>query len=127
MKHVTNKILCITAIVFLLGGCASSHSLRENAPTLQQKSLHNAKNVSVCIGEKWEKISGFNTHLSMMITKRGYSLEVRGEGGTVGTIVVADINDLSSGGSETLLYSYPYIFQPVSKKFPEAVISCQND
>ena len=113
-------------VVVLLSGCASSHSLRENAPTLQQKSAHSAKDVSICLGEKWEKLSGYNTHLSMMITKGGYSLEVRGETGTVGTIVVADINDIPSGGSETLLYSYPYIFQPVSKKFPEAVVNCQN-
>lgn len=127
MKRLTNKTWYIITIVFLLGGCASSASLRENAPTLQQKSLHSAKDVAVCIGEKWEKMQGYNAHVSMMIIKSGYSVELRGEGGTVGTIVVADISDAPSGGSMTSLYSYPYVFQPVQKRFPDAVISCQNE
>lgn len=122
-----SKFIQITVMALFVGGCASSASLREQAPTHQQKSLLNAKVVAACVGEKWEKMQGYNAHVTMMILKNGYAVELRGESGTVGTIFVADIIDTSSGGSETSVYSYPHIFNPTPKRFPDAVISCQTN
>lgn len=122
-----SKFLHVTVIALLVGGCASSASLREQAPTLQQKSLLSAKAVAVCVGEKWEKMQGYNAHVSMMMLKNGYAVELRGETGTVGTIFVADITETTSGGSETSVYAYPHIFNPTPKRFPDAVISCQTN
>ena len=121
------KLLPIITVAIFLGGCASSASLRENAPTLRQKSLLSAKDVAVCVGEKWGKMQGYNAHASMMILKNGYAVELRGETGTVGTIFVADITDTPTGGSETSVYSYSHIFNPTPKRFPDAVISCQTN
>lgn len=120
------KVYLCVAITFLLGGCASSSNLREQAPTLQLTSSNTAKDVALCLSEKWEKLLGYNTHLSVLPRRNGSSLEIRGEFGTVGTIIVADISDSVGGGSETSVYTYPYIFQPVPKKLPEAAVSCQG-
>ena len=67
-----------TPIAFLLSvalvGCATPNDLRQKAPDLQLNSAKSAKDVAICITDKWEASPVGSAPVTMRETKTGYTV-----------------------------------------------------
>lgn len=116
-----NNVLYLIAVALTLGGCATPNELRQNGPTLELKSLHDAKHVAVCIADKWENsLPLLGTQpINMRIKNNGYSVAH----GNEETVHLVDINESPTGGSFTLYYKHR---SSLIDNWTPAVISCQK-
>ncbi|QWD91628.1 hypothetical protein [Polynucleobacter sp. MWH-Braz-FAM2G] len=114
------KVLAAISILFALVGCATPAELRSQKPLLDLKSTKPAKDVAICIADKWEGLGGFGGALTvnMRVTTSGYvvSLPLNGQTG-----MLVDI-DNDGTGSTTKYYKGLVLLE---QKLVQAIKDCQ--
>ena len=108
-----------TPIAFLLSvalvGCATPNDLRQKAPDLQLNSAKSAKDVAMCIADKWEN-ADYAIPVSMRETSTGYTLLTYHQGNTP---YMCDIKNVGSGSQTSFYYTL------IASRPGEAVKDCQ--
>lgn len=118
----SNKITSLLVgfvITIMMSGCATPRTTRQQKPAAHYQSSKSAKDVAVCIANKWENLGLFGGTISihMRPISNGYTLSI----GEERTQMLLDIIDVV-GGSETTYYKNFVIGEA---SFDEAVKSCQ--
>lgn len=96
------KMRLVLVMTLVVAGCATPNELRQGKPELRLNSVKNAKNVAICIADKWENGGPFGpVPLSMRETQSGYMVSVMCE---TNTCMLADVASLPDNRSETVVY-----------------------
>lgn len=98
--------LALFSAIFLLVGCASTTGLKEDRPYATYQSKKNAKDVSGCVSDAWEKeFSSTMLSVNSRHTQTGYAISVISRGwGFNNAAWLLETQDLPSGGSTSNLY-----------------------
>jgi hypothetical protein len=93
----TKYFFIFCSVTALLLGCSTPGQMRQHVPDLELKSNRPAKDVAVCIADKWENGSalsffGGTYPISMRMTNDGYIVSIT----TYPTLFV-DVNDAPNG------------------------------
>ena len=107
MNKIIFKVLVVP--VFFLAGCATVKDLRNNRPDLDLTSVNKAKDVGICIADRFENETQNLGTMSARETSNGYSVVIIEQmPGLISSqkdaIVVVDITNTQSG-SHTLFFN----------------------
>jgi hypothetical protein len=96
------KLLFTLLVAIVLTGCATPSDRRSNPPDIDTSSKKSAKDVALCISEKWESTKPFmafsSPQVNTSIRANGYSItatDINGMGSTW-TITLADVTEVNS-------------------------------
>ncbi len=115
------KAMLVASALVSLAGCASTAAdFRKTTPVLDLKSSRPAHDVAVCIDDQWSDVlNGF----VMRQTPEGESIVFVANGLIY---YLADVNNVSGGGSETKYWVGTFTFSHYINKLGKAVKSCQD-
>lgn len=114
--------LNIVWLAMLLISCATPGEMRSTTAAGVYESKRSAKEVAICIADRWENSGWFNTTVpvNMRPTKTGYTASLRNDG--LGhTQLLVDVEDVGSG-SKTKYFKNLVIGEGT---FDLAVTNCQ--
>ena len=104
-----NRRIIILLITIVVAACASPAERRNQAPNLDLSSSKSAKDVAICIAEKWENTRPFmalsSPPVNTNIRAQGFSITVTDTNrmGSTNTIALADISE-KQAASDTKYY-----------------------
>ncbi len=98
------QIVATTIAAFAVTGCSTPATLRNSTPDIELSSVRMAKDVAICITDRWENGAGSlgaTVPVNMRESARGYT--VLWLNGTGGAGMLADV-DSAGAGSRTRYY-----------------------
>ena len=92
------KTIFTLFLIPIIVACSTPAEMRKETPTMTLISNKNAKNVAVCIAERWEGLGIFNSTIpvNMRPTDTGYTIKIvlNGQPG-----MLVDIDETTNGSS----------------------------
>lgn len=110
-------------MALLLAGCATPNAMRKDQPSAAFQSKRPAKDVAICIAERWENSGslGVTVPVRLRPTQTGHLVSVRNDAWGH-TALMADVDDVGTG-SQTRYYKRLVLGEGT---FDKIVADCQK-